>query len=153
MYRYYPQHLEKNRRIRLKKPHERECGTLFVSIITIGIAESVAESVAAAAEESAVLGSFISICSADKSVSSVSADWSLLKSITADIRFLITLFSRSVCKYFFISSVAEWLSIIYSTSSSTLFADIFSIHDEDERSISIARIIYEKNVCSVIFLE
>ena len=116
MYRYYPQHLEKNRRIRLKKPHERECGTLFVSIITIGIvewaaewvAESAAESAAAAAEESAVLGSFISICSADKSVSSVSADWSLLKSITADIRFLITLFSRSVCKYFFISSVAEW---------------------------------------------
>ena len=94
-----------------------------------------------------------SICSADKSVSSVSADWSLLNSITADIIFLITSFSKSVCKYFFISSVAEWWSIIYSISSSTLCADITAIHDEDARSISIARIIYEKNVCNVIFLE
>ena len=65
--------------------------------------------------------------------------------------------SPSVRKYVFISSVAVWVSIIYSTSFSILCAEICAIDDDDEdddvRSISIARIIYEKNVCRVIFLE
>lgn len=93
-----------------------------------------------------------SICSADKSVSSESG-WSLLKSITADIRFLITPISISLCKYVFILSVAEWFSIIYSTSFSTLGVEIRAIHDEEARSISIERITYDKKLCNVIFLE
>ena len=93
-----------------------------------------------------------SICSADKSVSSESG-WSLLKSITADIRFVITSISISVCKYVFILSVAEWFSIIYSTSFSTLGLEIRAIHDEEARSISIERITYDKKLCNVIFLE
>ena len=66
--------------------------------------------------------------------------------------------SPSVRKYVFISSVAVWVSIIYSTSFSMLCAEICAIDDDDDddedaRSISIARIIYEKKVCRVIFLE
>ena len=63
--------------------------------------------------------------------------------------------SPSVRKYVFISSVAVWVSIIYSTSFSILCAEICAIDEDDEdvRSISIARIIYEKKVCRVIFLE
>ena len=81
-----------------------------VAVAAVAVAEAVAEAAVAEAAVAEAAASFnaiisISICSVDSSLSSAPA-WSVLKTITAVIKFRITSVLSSVFKYVSISLLA-----------------------------------------------
>ena len=100
----YPQHPEKKRRIRLKKL-ERDGAAVAVVAVAVFSTIALPELVVVFVTSCRVFISSNSICSARKSLSSDSFS-SLLKSMTANIIFVIIPFVFSVRKYDLISSDA-----------------------------------------------
>lgn len=98
----YPQHPEKKRRIRLKKP-ERDGAAVAVFFIVAWPALSVLVVVVVSSRRVFISSNSISSNRNSLSIDSLS---SLLKSITADIIFIIIPFVFSVRKYDLISSDA-----------------------------------------------
>lgn len=100
----YPQHPEKKRRIRLKKP-ERDGAAVAVAVFFIVAWPALSVLVVVVVSSRRVFISSNSISSNRNSLSIDSLS-SLLKSITADIIFIIIPFVFSVRKYDLISSDA-----------------------------------------------
>lgn len=101
----HPQHPDQKQRMRVKNPPRwGVCGAGFadagadcivVSWVVVGIAGAAVAAVASAAASSFSAAISNSICSDIRSLSTASV-WSLLNSITASMRFLITPVVRSV---------------------------------------------------------
>ncbi len=100
----YPQHPEKKRRIRSKKP-DRDGGVVVVVVMAVFSTIAWPELVVVFLTSCRVFISSNSICSARNSLSSDLFS-SVLKSMTADIIFVIIPFVFSVRKYDLISSDA-----------------------------------------------